>query len=40
MRFRDENIRFARQFGLPPQMFGNSVITVELRRDAAASQAM
>ena len=35
MRFRDENMRFARQFGLPTQPFSDSVITVELSRDAA-----
>ena len=35
MRFRDENIRFARQFGFPTQPFSNSVITVELSPDAA-----
>ena len=35
MRFRDENIRFARQFGIPTQSFSNSVITVELSQDAA-----
>ena len=35
MRFRDENKRFARQFGLPTQPFSDSVITVELPRDAA-----
>ena len=36
MRFRDENIRFARQFGLPIQPFSDSVITVELPRNAAS----
>ena len=38
MRFRDENIRFARQFGIPHKVFSTSVITVELRHDAAALQ--
>ena len=35
MRFHDENIRFARQFGLPTETFSNSVITVELSPEAA-----
>ena len=35
MQFRDENIRFARQFSLPTQPFSDSVITVELSPDAA-----
>ena len=35
MRFRDENIRFARQFDIPHEAFSTSVITVELRQDAA-----
>ena len=35
MRFRDENMRFARQFGFPTQPFSDSVITVELSPDAA-----
>ena len=35
MPFRDENIRFARQFGIPHEAFSNSVITIELRHDAA-----
>ena len=35
MRFRDENNRFARQFGIPHEAFSTSVVTVELRHDAA-----
>ena len=35
MGFRDENIRFAGQFGIPHEVFNTSVITVELRDDAA-----
>ena len=35
MRFRDERSRFAEQFDLKPQVFSDSVITVELPRDAA-----
>ena len=38
MRFHDENIRFARQFGLPTETFSNSVITVELSPEAALLQ--
>ena len=38
MPFRDENVRFAKQIDVSPQVFSRPNIAVELRRDAAKSR--
>ena len=35
MRFREDNLRFAQQFNLKPEVFSTTTITVELQREAA-----
>ena len=35
MQVRDDNIRFAKQFSIEPSVFSDSIITVELRDEAA-----
>ena len=38
MQFRDENIRFADEYGLGAEVFSDTVVTVELRPEAASRQ--